>query len=529
VQGEVVGQLGAGGGEDVGQDPGHGEHRRAGVDAEALGLPEPAPASRDVLLLEDDDLVPRAGQVARGRQPAEPCTHHSHLHPAMLPEHRRLRNVGTVANMIRRIVVSALGALFAWLAVSVAMAGPAAANHSSDADEMWVTVAINAAGADRVSVTDENFVSERRWEGVASEAAVAIGRPEGSFEAFDDIDSAYAELDDKLARTDDRGALSWAFDTGNLQLLAQREGYDVLLFEVCTPRVRQVVSTLMAPQPSDFDSPGSRCRGWFQPVDEPAIRGSVQLTPDRNRYSSAMNRTIAAAVNTLVVLGIGAFLLRRGPLKRRSVGSWLVALGAAFGVSLFGWGLVTFTLWWTAAPADSVMLGEGSEGEQVARTMLPGLIFVLPALVPALLLLTVPRKERVVAPIRPMGPPPGAWGPGGPWQQWGGQSGPPPGPWGSAPAPPGPPPYGAPAGPYGSPPPPYGAPAPPSYGPAPSYGSPSYGAPGPTYDAPAAPVSGWPPTDAPPPDPPPSGGSPDAPPPPGDSSGWAVPGSGPHG
>lgn len=405
----------------------------------------------------------------------------------MLPEHRRLCNVGTFASMnSRRMAVAVLASLSASVLAAVAMAavvgGPAAANHNQDGDEMWVTVAINAAGPDRISVTDENFVPDRDWTDVAAHAAVAIGQPEGSFDAFEDYDSAYAELEAKLTRTDDRGALSWAFDTGALQLLAQQEGYDALLFEICTPRVKQVYNTVMSPPPSRWDSAGSRCRGWFQPVEESPFRGTVELSPDRNRYPAAVVRAAAAAATTLVVLGLATLLLRRGPLKRRSIGSWLIALGSAFGVSAFGWGLVAFSLWWTGATHDPVMLGQGSVGEQVARAMLPGLIFLVPALAPALILLTAPRKEKAAPTSPPAGPRQGMWWPPpGTWPHGGGswQTAPLGGPWGPAPVPPGPPPYGTPAPPAWAPPPVFGAPpGPPPTGP-------------PTGEPPPSTPSGW--------------------------------------
>jgi len=324
-----------------------------------------------------------------------------------------------------RAVLSAMAVL---LLAIVAIAGPssrpAAANHDQEDDELWVTVAINAAGGDRLSVTDDTFDDTGSWVGVASDVAIALGHPSGTFRAYEDISSAYVELDDKLAEP--RGSrFSYAVDSGKLQLLAQAEGYEALLLEVCTPRVRQVVDTLVAPESLPMDSPGSRCRGWYQLVDDPPIRAVVELNPDRDRYPLAVGRTVGTAAIAFGIFGIGATLLRHGPLRRRSVASWLLAVAAAVLVAPVGWGTTTGLMWWNGTAADAVMLSGGSIAQQVARTMLPGLVFLVPALLPAFVLLTVPRKEkRALAPLPAMAAPApqAAWWPAAWWPQWAAQN-----------------------------------------------------------------------------------------------------------
>lgn len=313
------------------------------------------------------------------------------------------------------------------VAVTALSARPGAASH--DDTELRVTVAINAAGDDRLSVSDTTYDSTDDVE-LASAVAIALDRPPGSFRVAEDWDGADVVLRDKLARPDSRGGLSYAVDTGKLQLLADQNGYEAVVLQVCAPRVRQVVSSLVASQ--RIDSPGSRCRGWYQPVDEPPIRAVVQLAPDRHRYPTAVGRTIGAVAVTFGILGIGATLLRRGPLRRRSLASWLLAGGIGLVVAPVGWGAVTLILWWTGAPADPMLLDPGSVGEQVARTLLPGLGFVLPALLPAAILLTVAPKEKALprgpAPLAaasPGGPPATTWWPAAWWAQWAAQGQPP--------------------------------------------------------------------------------------------------------
>ena len=296
--------------------------------------------------------------------------------------------------------------------------------------------------------------------------AVALDRPVGSFHPVEDLDGAHVDLDAKLARPDARGGLAYALDTARLQLVAQRRGYHALIVEVCTPRVRQLVDALVAPEPSPGANPGSRCRGWYQPVDDPPIRAVVQLAPDRRRYPLAVGRVVGAAAIAFGIIGIGATLLRRGPLRRRSLVSWLLAAGVGLAVVALGWSTATFALWLSGAPADPVLLGGGSVGEQVARTLLPGLVFLLPALLPPAILLTVPRRDsKPAVPAAPIGPPTVTWWPAAWWPQWAAQG-----------APPGVPPGGGPTAlPVDQARPPLPAPTPP---PAPPAGPPGWALPG---------------------------------------------------
>lgn len=363
----------------------------------------------------------------------------------------------------RALLASAAASLVVAVALSAVLVSPAAANHTQEEDELWVTVAINAAGGDRLSVTDDTYVDGRQWKGLASDVALALGHHAGSFRAYEDHDAAYVELDDKLVQPNDHGRLSWAVDSGELQLLAQDEGYEVLILEVCTPRVRQVVDALVTPESLEITSPGSRCRGWYQFVDDPPIRAVVELSPDRDRYPLAVARAAGVAAIAFGMLGIGATVLRRGRLRRRSAASWVLGVGSALLVAPVGWGIVTMLIWWNGSAADPVLLSGGPIGEQVARTVLPGLGFVLPALLPAALLLTVPRKEKVPEAPPPWwpgpAPQPTLWWPQEWWSQWAAQGPngqPPPTGWAAGPEPAR---AGAPAPPY--PPPPQGAPPPP--------------------------------------------------------------------
>jgi len=320
---------------------------------------------------------------------------------------------------------AAVFALFVAVAGLGASARPASANHRDNS--LWVTVAINAAGRDRLSITDDNFDSTS-YVRLASDVAVALDRPSGSFRSVEDFDGAHVLLDEKLARPDPAGRLSFTLDTGKLQVLADNEGYDSLIVELCTPRVHQVVDALVAPEPAPGSRRGSRCRGWYQQINDPAIRAVVQLDPDRHRYPWAVGRVVGAAAIAFGLLGIGATLLRRGPMRRRSWVSWLLSTGSALGVVPLGWGAATLGLWWTGAVADPMLLGGGPVGEQVARTMLPGLVFLLPALLPAAVLLTVPRRVRPrrappPAPV-PAGPAAATWWPTAWWPQWAAQGAP---------------------------------------------------------------------------------------------------------
>ena len=344
-------------------------------------------------------------------------------------------------------VVAAMASALATMALLLVLGRPAAANHEQDEDQLWVTVAINAAGGDRMSVTDDTYAAGREWRDMGADVAVALGQSPDSFTSREDYDAALVELGNKLAVPDQRGGLSWSFDSGELQLLAQERGYEVLLLELCTPRVRQVVNALVTPESLDYRTPGTRCRGWFQFVDDPPIRAVVELSPDRGRYPRAVGRSLGTAAIAFGALGIVATLLRRGPLRRRRAASWVLAVASAVMVAGSGWLVVTIAMWWNGSAADPVLLSRGSIGEQVARTMLPGLAFLLPALLPAALLLTVPRREKpppAPLPAWPGTPPPqqAPWWPQAWWPEWAAQhpqgQPPPPG-WGAAapsPAPP---------------------------------------------------------------------------------------------
>ena len=300
------------------------------------------------------------------------------------------------------------------VALVALVAVPAGASH--DDNELEVVVALNAAGDDEISVSDTTDTSS--YTQLASAVAEALDQAPGSFQTSEGFSGGTIRPNDKLAKPDPEGGLSYTVDSGKLQLLAQRSGYDAVILVICTPRLRQVVDTLTTPQPAPYGSPGSRCRGWYQPPDEPALRAVVQLLPDRQRYPAAALRVAGVAAVTFGLLGLGATLLRRGPLRQRTVGSWLLSIGAALLVAPFGWAASSLLLWVRGIAADPVLLGGGSVSEQVARTLLPGLAFLAPALLPAVILLRAPVREVALAPPVPALPPVPSWWPTAWWQQW---------------------------------------------------------------------------------------------------------------
>ena len=350
----------------------------------------------------------------------------------MLPERGRFRNVGTVAAMRRGRSLPV-----AWLAAAAAMAVclpvPAAASHENDALE--VVVALNAAGDDKISVLDLAGTSDAHE--LASDVAISLDRPAGSFRTSSDlVGYQYIHPDAKLTQPDGRGGLQYTLDTGNLQVLAQQEGFEGVIMVVCTPQVRQVIDALVAAADAPYATPGSRCRGWYQEVDDPPIRAVVHLLPDRGRYPWAMSRVAGTAAITFALLGLGATLLRRGPLRTRSLASWLLSIAAAVTVAAIGWATVSMVLWITGPPADPILLGGGTVGEQVARTLLPGLAFLVPALLPAVILLSAPRRRPPPPPPTALaGPPVPTWWPTAWWERWASQGANP-----ATPAPPPPPP-----------------------------------------------------------------------------------------
>jgi len=375
-----------------------------------------------------------ARQVARGRQSTQTRSNHANLHEAMLTRARRLCNVGTVAAMNRgRGALSTV--LLGVVACVLLMAAPATASHDR---ELEVIVALNAAGGDKITVYGAAADSPS-YLGLASEVAEALGQAPGSFRASEDPHRGSIHPNDKLAQPDGRGGLSYTLDTGKLQVLAQGQGYDAVILVVCTPKMHLVVDALISPQAAPYASPANRCRGWYQPADAPTIRAVFQLVPDRQRYPAAVLRVGGAAAISFGLVGLGATFLRRGPLKRRSVWSWLVATAAVLTIPLT-WGAVSLVLWLSGAAADPVLLGGGGAGEQVARTLLPGLAFVAPALLPGIILLSAARKERPPpsAPFAPVGPPVPTWWPTPWWQQWAAAGGAPAAPGPATPPPPGP-------------------------------------------------------------------------------------------
>lgn len=302
-------------------------------------------------------------------------------------------------------------------------ARPAASSHAVE-DLLFVTIAINAAGQDRLSIAGDlsDPTISTDYVALASDVAVALDRTPGSFRSERDFEGAAVVLDDKLAEPDERGGLSYALDSGSLQVLAQRAGFEAVIVELCTPRMRRVVAALVAPESVGWSAPGSRCGGWYQPVDEQPIRAEIQLRPDRQRFPRAVGRTVGAAAITFGILGIGATLLRRGPLRHRSLVSWLLASGSLLLVALIGFTATALILWWTGAANDSMLLGGGSVGSHLLRILLPGLAFGVPAFLPATILLSASKKPKIPPPApRPPGPATPIWWPAERWTQWAAQ------------------------------------------------------------------------------------------------------------
>jgi len=150
----------------------------------------------------------------------------------------------------------------------------------------------------------------------------------------------------------------------------------------------------------------------------------VHLQPDRARYGWAMSRVAGTAGIAFAPLGRAATLLHRGPLRRRSPASWLLSIGAALPVAPVGWFAFSTILWVAGPPADPMLLGGGTVGEQVARTLLPGLALVVPALLLAAVLLSAARRQKPPpAPPAPAALPLEVWWPAPWWQQWASQGG----------------------------------------------------------------------------------------------------------
>ena len=80
AQRDVVGHVGAGGGEHVGQQARHRQHGRPVVEPEPGPLDHPGPAARAGVALEDEHVVAVADQVGGGGQPAEAGADDDDLH-----------------------------------------------------------------------------------------------------------------------------------------------------------------------------------------------------------------------------------------------------------------------------------------------------------------------------------------------------------------------------------------------------------------------------------------------------------------
>ena len=88
---DVVGHVGAGGGEHVGEQPGHRQHGRAVVEPEPVALDDAGPAARAVAALDDRDVVAVADEVGGGGQPAEAGADDDDAASALSPRGRRRR------------------------------------------------------------------------------------------------------------------------------------------------------------------------------------------------------------------------------------------------------------------------------------------------------------------------------------------------------------------------------------------------------------------------------------------------------
>ena len=82
---DVVGHVGAGGGEHVGEQAGHRQHGRPVVEPEPVPLDQPGPPAGPVAALEDGDVVAVADEVGGGGQPAEPGADDDDAHASVHP------------------------------------------------------------------------------------------------------------------------------------------------------------------------------------------------------------------------------------------------------------------------------------------------------------------------------------------------------------------------------------------------------------------------------------------------------------
>ena len=274
-------------------------------------------------------------------------------------------------------------------AAVVAAPGPAAADHQG---VLQVTVGLSAAGPDGVDLLG---VEEREAE-VVQGVVAALALPDGSWRSSSAPGSGVSlEPDLPLAVLQPDGRFRYDVDTGALQLLAQRHGYDEVVLQVCAPRVSQRVEALVAP--GSGHSGLRRCHGWRLAADDQPVRARLVLAPGAGRFPAAVWRTIGVAAVAFGLLGAGASWLRQGPLRRRTWASWLLAGTSTVVVGGAGWLVTTVVLLVRDVGADAVLLGGGGVAEHVARTTLPGLLFLVPALLPAVVLLRAPAPEAAPA------------------------------------------------------------------------------------------------------------------------------------
>ena len=101
TQREDVGHLDADGAETPLDELRHGEHGGAGVEPVAAALERAGPTARHAGRLKHDHLVTGAGQVAGGRQAAEPGAHHDHQRVFGHQQRRSMAEAASCSSAVR--------------------------------------------------------------------------------------------------------------------------------------------------------------------------------------------------------------------------------------------------------------------------------------------------------------------------------------------------------------------------------------------------------------------------------------------
>lgn len=312
--------------------------------------------------------------------------------------------------------------MVAFLLVTICVLSPLGARAGAierDRGDLYVVVVVNAAGGDVVTLSHDETATDSPGLELAGEVAARLGLATDRRRIDGDELETVIHVRGKVATiVGDRFTVP--VDTGPLQVIAADAGYSALFFAVCPPRVKVETNTVLSPSPDRVGPLLSPCRGWYVEVDDAAVTGDITLLPDAGRYPRALGLLALVALTGAALLGVGSWLLRRGSLHHRTWVSWLLGLGSVAGLGLVGWIVSVGVLMASGAATDPVLLRGGTVVEEVARTLLPGLLLIAAGTVPALVLLSAPRR-RVTLPAAPIGPveqSPALWWPLSWWPAW---------------------------------------------------------------------------------------------------------------